>query len=136
MAEEEGHTRRGFDPEFTITHAVYCGRCGYSLYSLPYRGICPECGQEYNANALEMKGIFKQDDVELPVGEGLGFCVFALFAILLISVSIEPFESGKFFIGLIMGAMALVFAVRTYARLQEFIRLQHIAKRIRDQERD
>jgi hypothetical protein len=136
MTEEEGHPRRGLDPEFTISHAVYCGRCGYSLYTLPYRGICPECGQEYNANALEMKGIFKQDDMELPVGEGLGFCVFAMFAILLISVSIDPFQSGKFFIGLIMGAMGLVFAVRTYARLQEFIRCQHIAKRIRKQERD
>lgn len=55
--------------DMRITSSIYCGTCGYNLRTLPYTGPCPECGSDYNARALSMKGIFTINDIELPVKE-------------------------------------------------------------------
>ena len=47
-----------------IAHSVYCGECGYNLRTLPYAGRCPECGGEYNARPLIMKGIFNHEKIK------------------------------------------------------------------------
>lgn len=33
-----------------------CGNCGYRLIGLPRSGICPECGQQYEADELVIPG--------------------------------------------------------------------------------
>jgi hypothetical protein len=119
-----------------IGHSLFCGRCGYDLRSLPYLGRCPECGQKYDANATKMEGIFRDEEVELPIGDGLGFLLFAVFTVCLIGSSLKPFASGRLFMGLITGVLMLVFAVRGYARLETFLSFHRVAKRIRRQKDD
>lgn len=61
MSLSSGDLERIEEEMFTdrrITGSVYCGRCGYNLRTLPFCYHCPECGNEYNARPLKMKGIY------------------------------------------------------------------------------
>ena len=120
----------------TIGHSLHCNKCGYNLHSLPYMGRCPECGQEYDAKATKMKGIFRDEEVELPIGDALGFLLFAVFTVCLIAASLRPFESGMLFIGLITAVLMLVFAARGYAKLETFLSFHRVARRIRKRDDD
>ena len=51
----------------TLSHSVFCDRCGYNLRCLRYVGRCPECGNAYNARPLKLKGIYHAFDLKLPV---------------------------------------------------------------------
>jgi len=42
-----------------IEKPLRCGNCGYSLYTLPMVGRCPECGNRYNAAGRRLDGILQ-----------------------------------------------------------------------------
>ena len=68
-----------------ISGWIYCGNCGYNLRTLPYVYTCPECGHEYNARPLTMRGIFLPHEASFPLRDlaallacVLGTVVFAV----------------------------------------------------------
>ncbi|HOW18083.1 MAG TPA: hypothetical protein PLC79_03525, partial [Phycisphaerae bacterium] len=52
-----------------IEKPLRCGNCGYSLYTLPMVGRCPECGNRYNAAGRRLHGIFQPQYNVFPRGD-------------------------------------------------------------------
>ena len=69
-----------------LLSSTYCERCGYNLRTLPYVYTCPECGNQYNARPLKMKGIFQPHTTRVPVGD-VAAGVFSVGGALLFGIS-------------------------------------------------
>ena len=113
-----------------IVYSSYCAGCGYNLRLRPYEGSCPECGAQYNARPLKMKGIFLPQMLEFPILDLLGFVVCAFTAFVLIGNSLSPFQSGPVYLGVLVTFVAIIFAQRAYRELRLFVKFRHVAKRI------
>lgn len=119
-----------------ILRSLYCGRCGYNLRTLPYIYRCPECGNEYNARNLSMKGIYRPNEVEIPFGD-FGLFLFSgavcayMVGWIIASQSIVAFAFAAFFL-----YTAARHLMRTYQKLVAFVRGKAIEKRIAEQEED
>jgi len=113
-----------------IVHSSYCAGCGYNLRLRSYKGTCPECGAEYSARPLEMKGIFLPEMLEFPALDLLGFVVCAFTAFGLIGNSLSPYQSGPVFLGVLVAFVAFIFAQRAFSELRLFVKFRHVAKRI------
>jgi hypothetical protein len=131
LSDEEGFLA----PERRIGHSVHCGVCGYRLQYLPYIGQCPECGGEYDARALSMRGIFLSSAPEFPLGHLFATVVMAATAGALIGRFLNPFQSGPIFLGLLMGAGAVYTAVHALKILGTIIRHAKVAASVARQER-
>jgi hypothetical protein len=120
-----------------ITGSVYCGRCGYNLRTRPYIDRCPECGGEYNARPLVMRGIFTAYDVAFPFEEiFVALICIACAAVLAYvgytspgrgAISESTATCGMAAVSGIMGAAYLWRAHRGFWR---FVRALGIARRI------
>ncbi len=119
-----------------IFHSLYCGECGYNLRTLPYTGLCPECGGRYNARPLKMDGIFLPQNMELPVLDVLMLAVGLVFSILFSRDSINPYKSGQMFMGIVVLVLSLVFAHRGWSKFARFLKLRSILKQIEAAEDD
>ena len=119
-----------------ISHSLFCSRCGYSLRTLPYIGQCPECGQEYDADALRMVGIFVPRLPRFPLGSVLGLVISLGVSIWLIARSLSPLDTGPFYVGVLLGALAVFFAGHLLTRFREYWHTLEIVARIRKHERD
>ena len=120
-----------------IRSSLYCANCGYDLRTLPIRHACPECGQEYSAQPLDMQGIFRFDDMAIPVSDVLIvlFCVVA-GAILLARGISPPVNDYLIFAGVLF-VMAVFYGRVAVVKVRKFLRLRQVAARIaRDAERD
>ncbi|MGB9625233.1 MAG: hypothetical protein ACPMAQ_10260 [Phycisphaerae bacterium] len=111
-----------------IEKPLRCGNCGYSLYTLPMVGRCPECGNRYNAAGRRLHGIFQpQYDVFTAVFSG------TIAAVLLGMLAMQrPFSAalaicaGPF---VVMTAIAGPIAWRNVCRYLRFRSIQREADR-------
>ena len=113
-----------------ITSSVFCGNCGYNLRTLPYTYQCPECGQDYNARPLEMRGIFSPQDVDIPFGDmaAAAFCALAVYV--LARNAFDPFDIIRIAFAAAFFIFTLIFLNRSYDRFQALLKARRVARRI------
>ena len=119
-----------------IVGQVYCGRCGYNLRTLPYKYRCPECGNEYNARPLIMRGVFKPHEMEFPYGN---YILAAVLAIAAFAFGHNAFSPVKWVpIGFAGGfvVLMLTYLVQAASRTRRYFHCLSIARRIEAEERD
>ena len=113
-----------------IVGNVYCGRCGYNLRTLPYTGRCPECGSNYNARALRMRGIFDSRLVEFPAGDIFAALLTLALGAWLFLTGISPLAQWKLFFGLVALVMGAFFVRSSWTRTARFFFFRGIQRRI------
>jgi predicted Zn-ribbon and HTH transcriptional regulator len=95
--------------EYRIGGTVYCGNCGYNLRTLPYLYQCPECGNEYNARPLVMKGIFLPLSTSPPFVDMAAVVFCGPIAFFLIDGATQPFEPAGFTMGVLAAILTVVY---------------------------
>ena len=116
-----------------ITASTYCAHCGYNLRTLPYVYHCPECGQEYNARPLHMKGIFVPADHEPPVGRIIVAGFWYVIAAALIAYAVKPLDPVPLAIGVLFLLFGLVQSVLILRQWQRFQIARYVARRIKEE---
>ncbi len=113
-----------------ITTSVFCGTCGYNLRTLPYLYTCPECGHEYNARPMKMRGIYAPQEAEIPFGDvaAAGFC--ALSVVVIAWGAFNPLDAWRIAFAVIFVLFTFMFLVRAYRRFFALLHARRIAKRI------
>ncbi len=122
--------------ERRISGTVYCGNCGYNLRTLFYVYRCPECGQEYNARPLVMKGVFLPQNTSPPLADMAAAVLFGAVAYSLIDNATQPFEPVGFVMGLLAAILTVVYFGITLRRGRSYFKCRAIAARIHRYERE
>jgi len=122
--------------ERRIGGTVYCGNCGYNLRTLPYFYRCPECGNEYNARPLVMKGIFLPQNISPPFVDTAAVLFWGPIAFVLIDGATQPFEPTGFAMGILAAVLAVVYLWICIDRWRKAIRSRIILRRINRYEDD
>jgi len=122
--------------ERRIGGTVYCGGCGYNLKTLPYMYQCPECGQEYNARPLVMKGIFLPQSMSPPVVDMAAVVFCGPIAFFLIDGATQPFEPAGFAMGILAAILTVVYFGICIRRWRALIQSHVILRRIHRYEDD
>ena len=117
-----------------IIGSIFCEKCGYNLKTLPYVHRCPECGSDYNARPLTMKGIFFPGNYDFPGSR----MTSALFFLALGGLLVNSAGTGKDTVMCIAAAAVVaVGLLQSYKTWQSVLRYWHakeIAVRIAKQE--
>ena len=116
--------------ERRIGGTVYCGGCGYNLKTLPYLYQCPECGQEYNARPLIMKGIFLPLNITPPFADMAAVVFCGPIAFFLIDGATQPFEPAGFTLGVLAAILTVVYFGICIRRWRTMIKTRIILHRI------
>jgi hypothetical protein len=120
--------------EQAIGVSLYCGRCGYNLRTLPVVGRCPECGSIYNARPAKLDGIFREEDVEIPIMDALIFLALGPPGYWLLMRMAASYSPGKLFFGFLLGGFGTYFGIRALRKAMRFTRYHQIARRIRQED--
>jgi len=113
-----------------LQSSTYCERCGYNLRTLPYVYTCPECGNEYNARPLKMKGIFQPHTTRVPVGD-IAAVVFGVGGALLFGIGgIRSADPTRITIATMFLLMSLPFQWRAYRGLRRLAHSRAVARQI------
>ncbi len=115
---------------------LYCGNCGYCLRTLPYIYQCPECGQEYNARPLSMKGIFFPFQATLPIRDALATLLWGFGALFFFMRGLRPTDVYYVLFGSGAFILALVHLRLSWIRFFAMLRSREIEKRIRISENE
>jgi len=119
-----------------IRESLYCGNCGYNLRTLPHIYRCPECGNEYNARPLKMRGIFLPYEVEPPIGDAAATVFCGLATALLFYYAVSRGDAGLLVISMVFVAMLVVFSVKFTRRLTRFMKAASLLRRIKMDEEE
>ncbi len=119
-----------------ITGWMYCGHCGYNLRTLPYVYTCPECGHEYNARPLSMRGIFLPQQATFPLRDLAALLACVLGTAVFAYGSVQPARFVHLGIASLFAGLSLWFAAHTYKRLAAFLKAVNISRRIAAEERN
>lgn len=122
--------------ERRIGGTVYCGNCGYNLRTLFYVYRCPECGQEYNARPLVMKGIFLPQNVSPPLVDMAAVVFCGPIAFFLIDGATQPFEPAGFVMGVSAAVLTVVYFGICVRRWRSYINSRVILRRINRYEKE
>ena len=114
-----------------IPAGLHCAKCGYNLRTLPKYGVCPECGSEYDARAVELRGIFVPEMIEFPLVDAGACAISLLAAIATILSSIHPYSSGGMFFGIVLAAIGVIFALQVLRKLRLLLHYCVVYRRIR-----
>lgn len=111
-----------------MDRSLFCGKCGYNLRTLPYAGRCPECGNEYNARTLKMRGILIPQTVRFPTSDLVAFVLAGGAALMMF----EWFRQagGQLYLGL-AGAFGVLAAGQFYFLCREMMRFVHCHRLVR-----
>ncbi len=113
-----------------ITGFIYCGHCGYNLHSLPYVYTCPECGRQYNARPLIMKGIFSPHNAQLPVSEIAGMLLCLSVAVALIWSGVKDTGTVRIIAGTAIAILGITLGTKAYQRMMQYFKTMAIARQI------
>jgi len=113
-----------------ISATVFCGKCGYNLRTLPYLYQCPECGNEYNARPLVMKGVFLPQRTPAPWIDMLAVPFFGYFAYTFISEALPVRAYVHLAVGAIAAALGLVYLGLVVRKWRTLIRGRILIHRI------
>ena len=122
--------------ERRLSGTVYCGNCGYNLRTLFYVYRCPECGQEYNARPLVMKGIFLPQSISPPFADTAAVVFCGPIAYFLIDGATQPFEPTGFVMGILAAVLTVVYLWLAWRRWARLLKARLIAHRIAQDERE
>ncbi len=119
-----------------ITGSVFCNECGYNLRTLPYVYTCPECGNQYNARPLVMKGIFQPYAAEIPWGDMFAavFCVGG--AVTALVDATNPINCTRVAVAAALIFLAFLFASRASGGFRRLAKARGIARRIASEENE
>jgi hypothetical protein len=120
--------------ERRISDSTYCAHCGYNLRTLPYVGICPECGRRYNARPLKMENIFNSYGIVLPYSETFSAALGIGLAIALFRGAAGSGDASRVTFGVIFAALGITFAVRAFVQTRRFLRTREVLKRVEAEE--
>lgn len=113
-----------------ITSSVYCGHCGYNLRTLPYIYTCPECGNQYNARPLNMKGIYAPQAVDVPFGDMAAAVFCGLTVFLLARNAFSPLDLWRAGFTVVFVVFTVMFLSRVYDRFAVLMKARRVARRI------
>ena len=133
-SEELDRIADDIDKQRRITSSVYCGNCAYNLRTLPYAYACPECGNEYNARPLIMKGIYLPFQSEFPIREAFITLMCTASTALVGFGSFNPIDPVRLVISAFFLLLTGLFAAQTVARVKRFIKSARIGHRIKLEE--
>lgn len=133
-SEELDRIADDIDKQRRITDSVYCGHCGYNLRTLPYAYQCPECGKEYNARPLSLKGIFIRYQAELPIREAFITLMGAASTVALGYGAFNPRDNVRMVICFVFALITVLFSAQSITRFRLFINSIRIGNRIRLEE--
>lgn len=119
-----------------IPNSVYCGNCGYNLRTLPYMYTCPECGNQYNARPLKMRGIFLPYEVEPPLGDAVATVFCGLATALLFYYAVSRGDAGLLVISMVFVAILVMRSVKFTRRLTRFLKAASLLRRIEMEEEE
>lgn len=113
-----------------ITVSVYCSKCGYDLRTLPYIYQCPECGQDYNARALSMKGIFLPHHADPPFREIALVAVCGTGAVIMLGSGVNPPDIWRLLFGLTLGGFCIMEVGTVWRKIRNFFKARAIRRKI------
>lgn len=116
-----------------IGHEVHCKVCGYNLQSLPYVYNCPECGSAYNANALDMRGVWRNEEYDFPFGEIFSTFICLLIATVLCFAAVRSADIFSLLYGVAFLVLTGVFGVRSFRTAGNYVHMRAIARRIENE---
>ena len=119
-----------------ITGHAYCSRCGYNLRTLPYIYRCPECGQEYNARPLVMKGLYLPAQAAIPVGDLLAVLLWTVAAAVFLYNAIRPLNEWLMALAVASVVLVIVHFCLAWVRFRAFFKATAIERRIRADEEE
>lgn len=117
-----------------ITGSLYCSKCGYDLRTLPYIYQCPECGQEYNARALSMKGIFLPHHAEPPYRQIALVVVCGSGSVVLLGSGFNPPDIWRLLFGLTLGGWCVMEIGSAWQKVRDFRTARAIRRKIEQEE--
>lgn len=117
-----------------LTLSTYCGDCGYNLKALPYVHTCPECGNQYNARPLLMKGIFLPHAAEFPVGDLFTTLISGAVTGLIGYGAFNPLDAIRIVFGLFFVASTIIFAVQAWGKVKRYAKAIQIIRKIKLEE--
>jgi hypothetical protein len=117
-----------------IEKPLRCGHCGYSLYTLPMVGRCPECGNRYNAAGRRLDGILQPQYTVFPWGDVFTAAVSGSIAIVLLGIltTERPFSIWLAIYALPFVAMAAIAGPMAWRNVCEYFRLRKMAREDED----
>ncbi len=119
-----------------ITSSVYCGNCGYNLYTLPFVYTCPECGSAYNARPLVMEGIFVPYEVDFPLRDMATTAACGIGTFVFLHKAVNPLNGRWLVLSILFAGLFVVLALHIRTRLRRYFRGLEIARRVAEQEAD
>jgi len=133
MALDSGELERLADDilnDRVISTDLFCAECGYNLRTLRYLGRCPECGSEYNARHLWMKGIFTAGMLRFPAAEYAGGLATLAISAALIASGLRPPSQWMLAFGLAFLGMGGLYARAAWRGTARYLHFWTVARRI------
>ncbi len=117
-----------------ITNTLYCNKCGYNLKTLPYKYLCPECGNSYDVHPSRMTGIYRYEHCHLPLFDMLSTLFFLVACLCFIPFAINPIQPVMLIFTVFLDVMMILYAFRTYRKFILYLRSRSIARHIASEE--
>lgn len=115
---------------------VYCASCGYCLKALPYFGRCPECGSVYNAQSLNMTGIYTSHYLRPPIGLAFGTLVSLAIGSWLLIMAAAHWSVWRLGFGVFFSGTGVLYLRSLLREAGRFLRSRSVEKMIEQAKRE
>lgn len=115
---------------------VFCASCGYCLKALPYFGRCPECGSVYNAQSLNMTGIYMSQYLHPPIGLAFGTFISLAIGVCLLIMAAWNREIWSIALGAFSSFIGVLYLRSLVKEAGRFFRSRAVEKMIEQAKRE